>query len=107
MILGSAALMVGIFVYFRRRRPILLPFSTGLLVFLLACARFALSAPWQMLWWYSYLLYFGGLMLIAHGVREGERVREREELIDRLEDLTSQLEEQSIRDPLTGAYNRR
>jgi diguanylate cyclase (GGDEF)-like protein len=107
MVLGGTALIFGMIVYFRRRRPILVPFSTGLLLFLLACASSVMGEPGQLLWWYSYLLYFGGLMLIAHGVQEGERGREREELIARLEDLTKQLEEQSIRDPLTGAYNRR
>jgi diguanylate cyclase (GGDEF)-like protein len=105
--LGSVALIVGTVVYFRRRRPIILPFSTGLLVFLLARVSALMGDPWQLLWWYSYLLYFGGLILVAYGVLEGQRVREREELIGRLEDLTSQLEEQSLRDPLTGAYNRR
>jgi|GEM_PF-6037654 len=105
--LGLAALAAGSAVYFRRRRPMILPLITGLLVFLLARTSAFLGEPWQLLWWYSYLMYFGGLMLIAHGVTEGDRVREREELIGRLEELTAQLEEQSIRDPLTGAYNRR
>jgi diguanylate cyclase (GGDEF)-like protein len=105
--LGLGALIVGTVIYFRRRRPILLPLSTGLLVFLLARISALLGDPWQLLWWYSYLLYFGGLILVAYGVLEGQRVREREELIARLEDLTAQLEEQSIHDPLTGAYNRR
>jgi diguanylate cyclase (GGDEF)-like protein len=105
--LGSVALIVGTVVYFRRRRPIILPFSTGLLVFLLARISALMGDPYQLLWWYSYLLYFGGLILVAYGVLEGQRVLEREELIGRLEDLTSQLEEQSLRDPLTGAYNRR
>jgi diguanylate cyclase (GGDEF)-like protein len=105
--LGGAALIAGIVLYFRRRRPILLPLTTGLLVFLLAHVSAVLAGPWQLLWWYSYLLYFGGLILIAYGVLEGQRVREREELITRLEELTVQLEEQSVRDPLTGAYNRR
>jgi diguanylate cyclase (GGDEF)-like protein len=105
--LGAAALMVGTIVYFRRRRPILPPLTTGLLLFLLARTSALLGDPWQLLWWYSYLLYFGGLILVAYGVLEEHRVREREALITRLEHLTVQLEEQSGRDPLTGAYNRR
>ena len=107
MALGLAALIAGVVAYFRRPRPILLPLTAGMLIFLLARTSSLLGEPWQMLWWYSYVLYFGGLMLVAHGVLEGHRVREREDLIARLEDLTAQLEEQSIRDPLTGAYNRR
>ncbi len=105
--LGVLALAESLIFYFRRHRPILVPLAAGLLVFLLARVSAVLAEPWQLLWWYSYLLYFGALMLVTHGVLEGHRVREREELIARLGDLTVQLEEQSVRDPLTGAYNRR
>jgi diguanylate cyclase (GGDEF)-like protein len=105
--LGVAALIVGLVAFFHRQRLILIPLTAGLLIFLLARISAVLAGPWQLLWWYSYMLDFGALMLIGHGVLEGRRVREREELISRLEDLTKQLEEQSVRDPLTAAYNRR
>jgi len=105
--LGSGVLMGGIRFYFRRHRPIVLAFMGGVLIFLLSQVAIVLSGPWHLLWWTGYLFFFSAWMLVGHGVLEGHRVYEREELINRLAELTSLLEEQSVRDPLTAIFNRR
>ncbi len=107
MVLGAGSMGGCILFYRRRNRPVLLPLIGGLFVFLLSQISAMLSAPWHLLWWCSHLFYFCGLMLVGYGVLEGHRFFEREEMIARLAELTSQLEEQSVRDPLTGIFNRR
>lgn len=107
IVLGSGVLMGGIRFYFERHRPIVLPFMGGLLIFLLSQLAIVLSGPWHLLWWTGHLFFFSAWMLVGYGVLEGHRVFEREELINRLAELTSLLEEQSVRDPLTAIFNRR
>jgi len=105
--LGTSVILTGMIFFLRRRRPAVLPLIAGMLVFLMSQSALAMSAPWHLLWWVGHLLYFSGLLLIGRGVLEGHRVFEREDLISRLALLTAKLEEQSVRDPLTGSYNRR
>lgn len=93
--------------YLKRRTSVVLSFALALYLFGLAMMSRMLGSTWHLLWWYSHTLNFGSLFLVGYGILEGNRVREREMLIAELAALNKKLEEQSVRDPLTGCYNRR
>lgn len=107
LLFGSLVLFAGTRYFLLRRRPVLTTFMGGILVFLLSQVALAVSPPGHLLWWTGYLYFFSAWMLVGYGVLEAHRAVEREDLILRLGELTSLLEEQSVRDPLTGSFNRR
>jgi diguanylate cyclase (GGDEF)-like protein len=107
LLMCAAALALILLLYLRSRRPVVLSFGAGLVVFMLFLAAQMLGPPGHLLWWYGNALYFTATVVIAWGVLESERVRERELLIAELDSLSHRLADQSVRDELTGIYNRR
>lgn len=103
----AIALLFAFQLYLRRRTSVVLSFTLALYLFGLAVASRTLGVTWHMLWWFGHILNFNSLFLVAYGVVEGHRVREREILIAQLAALSKKLEEQSVQDALTGCYNRR
>lgn len=93
--------------YLERRTAVILSFTLALYIFALALTARLTTSAWHVIWWYGHTLNFVSLFLVAYGVLEGYRAGERDSLIRELGALSKRLEEQSLRDPLTGCYNRR
>lgn len=103
-----AAPLVFVFrLYLTRRRSVLMSFILALFLFGLSVASRMLGSTWHLLWWYGHILNFNSLFLVAYGISEGNREREREMLINELDVLSRKLEALSSVDSLTGCYNRR
>lgn len=93
--------------YLKRRLGVVLSFALALFLLGLTITSRMLHSPWHLVWWYSHNLYFASLFLSAYGILEGNRARERDQLIAELGALSEKLEDQSLRDPLTRCFNRR
>ncbi len=103
----AVALAFSFRLYLKRRTSVVLSFTVALYVFGLGIASRISGTPWHTLWWYGQIMNFNSLFLVAYGILEGKRARERESLITQLEELTGRLEELSVLDPLTSCFNRR
>ncbi len=107
LVAAAFAAFFTFWLYWKRRTVVLLSFALAVFLFGLSVAARMLGPTGHLLWWYAHVLISVSLFLVAYGILEGNRVREREVLIAQLASVSKRLEQQSVRDPLTGCFNRR
>jgi two-component system cell cycle sensor histidine kinase/response regulator CckA len=76
----TAGWLFALRLYLRRRTSVVLSFALAMFYYGLALVARLLGPTWSLTWWFSYLLQLASLFVIAYGILEGNRLREREAL---------------------------
>lgn len=80
----SILLLSTIRLYQRRRNSVILFFSLGLYLYTLGILAQTAGLQWSLLWWFGHGLSLVSLFVVAYGILEANRVRERLHLVTTL-----------------------